>query len=101
MPSASVAIATNVNPGDLASWRKASFRDMLEEWLRLFRTQCDERIDFRRATSGQEGCAERGDGEDETRDEKTCRIGRACFVEHRGQNARSGERAGQSEDRAK
>src|SRR6266536_2595917 len=40
MPSASVMITTNVNPGDLRSWRKANFRSFIS-----FCSQSDDRID--------------------------------------------------------
>src|SRR6478736_2877328 len=54
IPSASVKIATDVNPGDLRSWRRAkrmSFNMEVIRSSRSFGSQRDDRIDTRGAAS--------------------------------------------------
>src|SRR4030095_16780495 len=58
MPSASVMITTNVNPGDLRSWRRANRMSFNMEVS--FGSQCDDRIDTRRAP-GWHAAGDQGD----------------------------------------
>src|SRR6476660_6220954 len=54
MPSASVMITTNVNPGDLRSWRRAKRMSFTMEVIAScgsFRAQRDDRVDARGASS--------------------------------------------------
>src|SRR6476469_5168442 len=54
MPSASVMITTNVNPGDLRSWRRAKRMSFTMEVITpcgSFRAQRDDRVDARCASS--------------------------------------------------
>src|SRR4029078_7971112 len=64
MPSASVSTASNVNPGDLRSWRRANFRSFISFW-----PQSDNWIDACRGAGwnpGSENCRDeqkRADGQ--------------------------------------
>src|ERR687891_301122 len=60
IPSPSVRIATNVNPGDLRSWRKANLRSFMS-----FGAQCLNRIDLSRTLRRDQACEDSDEREEQ------------------------------------
>src|SRR5262245_44075997 len=98
MPSASVMITTNVNPGDLRSWRKAKRMSFSMEVS--FRSQRDDWIDPRRAARRHAA----GDQSDEYQGSYRCdhspRIDCAHVVKQRHQCATGSNRTDESNSNA-
>src|SRR6187401_97441 len=91
IPSASVTIATRVNPGDLRSWRKASFKSFMS-----LRSESDDRVDACGAASWHAA----GDQRDEYQRNDGCDhspgIDCAYVVKQRHQRAAGSNRTDQS-----
>src|SRR5437773_1471331 len=86
MPSASVMTTTNVNPGDLRSWRKANLRSFMS-----LSAQCLNRIDMRGSTRRKKTGEECGHTEQHAGRNKGKRIAWADFVQDLGKDAASSQ----------
>src|SRR4029077_11542851 len=93
IPSASVRTATKVNPGDLRSWRKASFRSFMS----LGAERLDW-IDMRGATRGHQTSEERRTHEHDRGRANRQRIVGRNLVKLRGQEATDGKCSGQTDN---
>src|SRR5206468_12056393 len=95
MPSASVRTATRVNPGELRSWRKASFRSFIS-----FCSQRHDWINARCAACRYPRSQERRDEEKQPHAEINPRIDAFDFEKHTLQCARKSECGDQSDCRS-
>src|SRR4029077_17253158 len=92
IPSASVKIATDVNPGDLRSWRRANLRSLI-----LFCAQGDYWIDACGAAGWYKTSKQSGDGKSRGSNGNQKRIMRRDLVKLGGDEMARAKRGGKAD----
>src|SRR3954468_5232214 len=91
IPSASVAMATRLNPGDFQSWRKAKRRSLIWIYVRRatsFRVKSNNGIDGAGPARGQPAGNERDEDQRRRKKDKRDWIARANSVKERRDQSR-------------